>query len=115
MAFYFHNITKKIEKKKNSYRDIFTIVVERGMNGLKMSVKFYVCDIDINIKLINKEQKRVTWYYFLWKRTFEMFDSRSLGSIKSLEHRRNANTYVRCKKDNNDKIVWYIQLQLVLS
>ena len=42
---------------------------------------------------------------FLWKRTFEMFDSRSLGSIKSLEHRRNANTYVRCKKDNNDKIV----------
>lgn len=42
---------------------------------------------------------------FLWKRTFEMFDSRSLGSIKSLEHRRNANTYVLCKKDNNDKLV----------
>ena len=39
MAFYFHNIMKKIEKK-NSYRDIFTIVVERGMNGLKISVKF---------------------------------------------------------------------------
>ena len=40
MAFYFHNITKKIEKKKNSYRDIFTIVAESGVNGLKMSVKF---------------------------------------------------------------------------
>lgn len=39
MPFYSHNIMKKIEKK-NSYRDIFTIVVERGMNGLKMSVKF---------------------------------------------------------------------------
>lgn len=40
MPFYFHNIMKKTEKKKNSYRDIFTIVVERGMNGLKMSLKF---------------------------------------------------------------------------
>lgn len=40
MAFYFHNIMKKTEKKKNSYRDIFTIVVERGMNRLKISLKF---------------------------------------------------------------------------